>query len=300
MKKIATFLFLLAAISIFSDNIPQRVANNQLAWFAATGNGSTTNPFVQSVDLSASGPLNVNVQDQTTRPIGFYFSEILIPPTTTAALTAVEDKSVTLTSTAGCNVGDYFALFSGDRYFFAEITSLPGGNVVDVDTPLDFAFPIGSTAACFSRDLNVDGSISTRVFTVEVGGSGTSSIDITRLNFLLETATAPELSDFGDIAGGLAEGLVIRRVDGVTENIETIKNNGQFAIVAGGDLVPFDTGGIFGGVEGFTVRSTFSGQEKRGVAIRLNPGDELQILVQDDLSSLLQFQVVAQGHVVED
>ena len=43
-------------LPIFSlaENIPQRVANNQLAWFSAEGDGSTTNAFVPSVTMIGS------------------------------------------------------------------------------------------------------------------------------------------------------------------------------------------------------------------------------------------------------
>jgi hypothetical protein len=35
-----------------------------------------------------------------------------------------------------------------------------------------------------------------------------------------------------------------------------------------------------------------------GVAIRLGPGEDLEVLIQDDISSLVKFHLIAEGHVV--
>jgi len=45
-------------------------------------------------------------QDQTTRPVDFYFSQIKGAPTTVATDTAFEDYTVELTSAAGCTIGN--------------------------------------------------------------------------------------------------------------------------------------------------------------------------------------------------
>ena len=52
------------------------------------------------------------------------------------------------------------------------------------------------------------------------------------------------------------------------------------------------------GQDGFLFRLTFAGMNKLGVAIRLNPGEDLQFLVQDDLSGITVLEVTAEGHVV--
>ena len=102
---------------------------------------------------------------------------------------------------------------------------------------------------------------------------------------------------FGGISA-LANGVVLRKVDGVYHNIFNIKTNGDFALrsfdVAYDDKAP-------AGSYGFRCRTTFAGQSKRGVTIRLNgtSGDELQILNQDSLGALSHFNAIVQGHVVE-
>ena len=48
-----------------------------------------------------------------------------------------------------------------------------------------------------------------------------------------------------------------------------------------------------------TSRRTFGGQNKNGIVIRLkgDDNDELQAIIQDDLTDLDHFHVIAQGHV---
>jgi len=50
--------------------------------------------------------------------------------------------------------------------------------------------------------------------------------------------------------------------------------------------------------DGFTGRLTFAGQNKLGAVIRIGADEDLQIVIQDDLTGLSSFSVVAEGHQV--
>ncbi len=49
------------------------------------------------------------------------------------------------------------------------------------------------------------------------------------------------------------------------------------------------------GINGFVSRLTFSGQEKLGVVTRLELGEDIELIVQDNLSTLISLEVVAEG-----
>ena len=51
---------------------------------------------------------------------------------------------------------------------------------------------------------------------------------------------------------------------------------------------------------GLSVRMTFAGQDKHGVVVRLDTGEEFQIVVQDDLTGLETFSCMAEGHFVQN
>ena len=50
--------------------------------------------------------------------------------------------------------------------------------------------------------------------------------------------------------------------------------------------------------DGITGRFTFAGQDNLGSVIRLEPNEDLQFIVQDDLSSLQMFKIMAEGSEV--
>jgi hypothetical protein len=53
------------------------------------------------------------------------------------------------------------------------------------------------------------------------------------------------------------------------------------------------------GENGFRFRNSYAGQSKHGGVLRLAPSDTLDIILQDDITGLTDFQMMAQGHVVE-
>lgn len=258
-----------------------------------------------------NGSVDVNIQDQVTVPFDFFFVKVQGIPTT-VAVEVIPITSTTIlytvdvTDASGCSVGDYFGLFNSDsdinnRAYFGEIQAISigggtgGTDRITLDTPLDFSFQIGDTAACFSRDLAVDGSSTPQIFSVQVGTGANQSIDITRFMVSMYTDSAVDLGSFGDLAS-LTNGLVLRRVNGKVNNIWNIKNNGELANIT----FDYDTYTASGqGQDGCKFRNSYAGQDKHGVAIRLDPGDSLQLIVQDDISGLDQFRVIAEGHYVD-
>ena len=53
------------------------------------------------------------------------------------------------------------------------------------------------------------------------------------------------------------------------------------------------------GFDGLNARLTFGGQSKLGVVIRIASGEDLQLIVQDDLTGLLAFEIMIEGHIVD-
>jgi len=52
--------------------------------------------------------------------------------------------------------------------------------------------------------------------------------------------------------------------------------------------------------DGFTGRLTFAGQNKMGAVIRIGSNEDLQVVIQDDLTSLSLFKMIAEGSEVVD
>lgn len=256
---------------------------------------------VQIVDpLESNGGIPVNIQDQTSTPVDLYFLQAIGPPTTLTNTTSINSINIIVDSVASISVGNYLGIFSGvsaeNRFYFGEVLAVNGNNIT-LDTPLDFNFSAGDAVISTTRDLNVDGSTTKQSFIVR--GAGTASpleIDITRLIFQITDNSAMDDGLFGALPS-LTNGIVLRRNNGQINNIYNIKNNGDFGLVAfDKDYSDKAPAGLFG----LTVRSTFAGQSKHGVAIRLGVNESLELLIQDDLTGLNSFRILAQGHIVTD
>jgi hypothetical protein len=117
------------------------------------------------------------------------------------------------------------------------------------------------------------------------------------LNFIDNMAM--DFTSFGSLAE-LPNGVTLRykQADGTFINHFNFRSNGELIERSFDHIFQSKVGG---GSFGFVARSTWAGQDKRGVTIRLDGalGEEFQLVVQDDLTALDLLRVVGQGHIVQ-
>ena len=259
----------------------------------------------RGVTAESNGGLPVNLQDQTTPPIFVKMSNVT-NTTTLGAVVAIDDTSITVASDVGINVGDYLGLFNlvTDRFYVGTVLAKPGANVLNLDTPVDSIFSIGDTVGTGITNMaSVDGTIGSPViFSVRGADPGIDvTVDITRIIITCIADNPVDLTTFGDIAGGITNGLVLRRRDGFQFNHLNWKTNRDI-VGSMYDWNPFVATNPAQGVDGFAARLTYGGQSKVGVVIRLAPGEEYEALVQDLLNTLglNSLEIMVEGHVVTD
>jgi hypothetical protein len=254
-------------------------------------------PVTIKSPLEPNGSIPVTLQDQTTPPFIIKASQVT---NTTALAVAVspEDTDIEVVDSTGIIVGNYLGLFNTttDAFYVGTVLAI-NANVLSLDTPVDMAFEIGDTVGTGITNMAVDGSATTQIFTLRGADPGLSvTLDVTRIMILCTTNTQTNLTDFGDIEGGLLRGLVMRRTDGMINNIFNFKSNIEMkGFMFDWDALEASNPGQ--GVNGFSGRLTFAGQNKMGVVIRIGPGESIQLLVQDNLSSLLSLEVIFEGSV---
>jgi len=251
----------------------------------------------KQVHLEPNGSLPVTLQDQTTPPLIVNASDITAT-TTLAVETVEEDRTVTVVSAAGMSVGDLLGLFDTihNRYYAGYITAI-NSNVLSMDSPIDHVYIVGTIVGTGDTNLAVDGSVTPVIYTLRGADPGIAlTVDVTRIMFYCITSTATELTDFGDIAGGLTNGLLIRRTNGYINNIANFKSNIQMkGIMYDWEALSASNPGQ--GLYGFSGRLTFGGQNKMGVVLRVGPGESVQLMVQDNLSTLVALYVIFEGHI---
>ncbi len=251
--------------------------------------------------LEPNGAIRVSLQDQTSPLVIVPFSDI-INMTSLSANTSIGDKTINVTNTAGFVDGTFITIADpvNERYYITHQIGVASGNIITVDTPLDFAYPAGTQVTAGTHNIAVDGSTTTRIFSLRAGDSQPGvpiTVDVTRIIFKGVTTDTVDLSKFGDITGGLTNGIVLRKKDGVYNNIFNVKDNGEIASLMY-DFTIYQSTNPAQGENGFLGRLTFAGANKMGVTVRVGPGDDLQLLVQDDLSSLISLEMIVEGHVV--
>ena len=169
--------------------------------------------------------------------------------------------------------------------------------MVTIDTPIDFNYSSGSITFAANYHMNVDGSTTPQIFQVgPIGESVDLELDITRIMGYLQDDVEMDDAKFGGITA-LTNGVVLRRNNKYMTNFWNAKSNGELA------LLTYDFEYAEKAKQGSYAarfRNTYAGPSKHGVTIRLEPGDILEVIIQDDLTDLEDFIMMAQGHVVTD
>lgn len=254
--------------------------------------------LVNGVPIESSGAVPVALQDQ--------HSEMIIAPLYVqsnsgellASAVVVDDTTLTLDAGHGTGVGDVVCLKEGAHYYTGRVLDFAGGaNVPTMDTPLDHAYAIDAGVCIGDANLNVNGSLATPIV-AQVSPPPGVQWDITRMHIRMVDNAVMDAGTFGGIPA-LTNGVVLRRADGVSKNIGNVKTNGDLALLA--SSYSFDDKPP-SGKYGFTSNHVFGGQEHVGVTMRLNgsSADEMQVIIQDNLTGNEVLQIVAIGHVVED
>jgi hypothetical protein len=250
--------------------------------------------------VETNGGLAVNVQDQHSRAFDIFFAQDVGAPTTLTADVIEDAYTISVTTGHGLVQGSFFVLIDtvGQRGWTGTVITVAGDNTVNVDRPVSYAFPSVSTVVQQrTTEMNVDGSSTPQTFSV--GGSLVAQLDITRLMLQLTTDTTPAWDEFGDITvGATFRGVQCRLVNGTTTDLWNAKTNGELANLMY-DITIYE-GGVGLTVDGLAGRMTYAGQEKHGVTLRIGADEGVEIVIQDDLTSLDSFRMIACGHFVTD
>lgn len=249
-----------------------------------------------TVRVGAEGCMDTNVQDQHTRAFDVHFSQQIGGLLTLAVDAVINDYTITLTTGHGALVGQQLVIYdvTADRLYVGIILTVVT-DLITLDTPVNFSFLLATSVVALStRNMNVDGSVTRQTF--KVSPPITSKVHITRVMLQMTTTALPELDKFGDITGGITRGIILRVVNGINVNLFNVKTNGELVALVH-DVKFYD--GTQQGVNGLGARLTYGGQDKHGVVVELDTDESLELIIQDDLTTILSFTMIASGHVID-
>lgn len=220
--------------------------------------------------------------------------------TTTLTVATIGDGTeyqITVASAVGFAVGDYLHIENGVQEPTHPQVLAIVGNVFDLDRRIDEVHPIGTDVTKSILDLSTTvGTLAAPIsyFVEPVPGE---SWHITRMLMAMAHSSAGDLGKFGDLAS-LTNGVIIRvRTDGEYRTFTNWKNAGDMK----GDMydIAFDARSGGGGDYGTSGRWTFA---KSGMTVKLNgdTNDQLQVLIQDDITGLGFLTLKVQGHLEDE
>jgi hypothetical protein len=254
----------------------------------------------EPVRVEPNGGLAVNLQDQTSRAFDLFFTQDVGSPTTLTTDTVIDSYSISCTTGHGLAATNLFVLFDPvtQHGHTAEVVSVSGANIVNMDRPTSYVLPSASTVVQErTNELIVDGSGTRQIFSV--GSPLTAELDVVRIMFQMTTDDPAAWNLFGDQTA-LTRGLLFRQTKNVGGDVNhwNVKANSELSNLMYD--VQFFNSALPIGVNGLAGRLTYGSQGKHGVVLRIGAGEQLQIIVQDDLSDIVSFHIMAQGHIVTD
>jgi hypothetical protein len=233
------------------------------------------------------------VQDNNTeRVVEFLFKRTINLITLSEP---TEINSYTLKVEAGHNlvVNNYVALIEDGVPFQAKVLGV-NTNTITLDSPFDRVYSVSTVGARTTIDMNVNGSTTPVIF--NINPIQRAKWHINGVVIQITSTSAMDDSKFGGITA-LSKGLLLRHKNRHFYNISNVKSNGDFILrnysVQYSDKAP-------AGVFGLKAEKVFNGHNGNGSAICLR-GDtlnELQIIVQDNLTGLSRIQAMAFGRII--
>lgn len=244
---------------------------------------------------SIGGAMQVIETSPDNKPIDSYLLRVIGTPKLMTADTVIGDYTINMVAGHGFSAGDELLLAqNGDdvKSFNCKILTV-ATNTLTIDSPFDSVYTSASAVVLkVSKELNVDGSTTAVKF--DLPNSTNTQFHITRIIIHITDADEMDDSKFGSLTA-LSRGIIFRKKnsDGTYNNVFNVKNNGEFGELAY-DLTYQDA--IKHGTYGLHCRLTYGGLGKHGTVFKIKQGEAIEVLIQDDLTDLDSFRIMAQGH----
>lgn len=245
---------------------------------------------------SLNGAINVHLAGVHNSVVNDNFHQHSGIVTTTTTISSVGDTQIAVVSTVGFSIGDYIQIGGhiGDTTYTKIVNII--GLIMYINRPLGHMRSAGVTVEKIILDLSSSlGTMSTPQ-SYKVFPSAGQVWHIERIMIDMVHSTAGDLSLFGNIAQ-LVNGVIMRRFDGTsgTFNTFTVWNTNEdiFLDTASIEFLPRSSGG------GSYSTVSFGSFADIGLTIKLDAskGDYLEILIQDNITSLDNFKIKVQGHL---
>lgn len=249
---------------------------------------------IQWVSSGSKGAMNIHNKHVHTRPVSSFFHRHVGAVETLTVASVKNDTQITVSNAAAWVVDDRLDITNaGDSEpTEPEIVDI-ASNVVTLDRPLNFAWPVGTQVQKIDENMNAV-TVPTS-FRVTIPNDESWHVETIILNMIM--GSAGDDTTFGDLTR-LTNGLLIRAYDGELDQYYTLanwKSNGEIAF----NMVTQYNDKAGGGKFGFNGQGNILGRTGAVIQLRGWEGDFMEIATQDDLSGLDGFRIKLLGHLEE-
>lgn len=239
--------------------------------------------------------LGVHIEHLHQKIWNHYFKQDTGVTTTLNGAVAINAKVLEFTDASSFSVGDKVDLRLGliHKHMYRTITII-ATNTVTIDAGIDIALTDGSTINQTSFNMAVNGAVTPQIFKVlsTIG----ERVDVMRLLLQIVDNIAADDSKFGGIPA-LTNGVHLRKNNNDGESYQTISiwkankdmKEDMFNLDYTDKAGPSDHG----------VNGRWSIFDGTGAVINIDGdnAESVELIIQDDLTDLIDFQVKMQGHI---
>jgi len=246
-----------------------------------------------------NGALAVALQDQHSPKVGSWALMAVGARLPILSGVSINSYDILLGAGHGLTGGEEVFISTTERsqsFSVLDVTT----NTITLDSPLAFNAADGVAGLIeVTSNMAVNGEEDRKTFVVTVPESGIESLDIKGCRIHIADNVDMDDSKFGGI-GALTRGVVIRKytpaiwpANESSEFYFNIKSNLDLQVqldnLAWSDKAPAGQYGIL---------SDWRASEDDGITSRINPGDRLEVIIQDDLTDLISMVIWFYGHIV--
>lgn len=229
------------------------------------------------------------------KPVNQLFHKVLSTVTTVDIESEVNAIDLNVVDSSGFSIGNVLQIKNGSvETTFPTITDITANNI-ELDRPLDFAYPEGATVNVLRTNISLD-TLSASVSIPELYRIAPDPGQIWYIERVLITmvhSMSGTDDKFGDL-DALNNGVLLRgTVNGQTATFTNWKTNNDMKLDMFDVLYSSKVGASKFGTAG---RGSFN---RIGVSIQLdgNKGDCVDVIIQDDITGLDSLYIKAQGHI---
>lgn len=246
--------------------------------------------------MNVSGGLSRNIRNFNFLSKHFATQPATRLNTTIDVAVVTGDTTIPVNSTTNAIVGDFVMISGGGliELDFLRIITVNAGVSIVVNRPIDNNYDIGAIVEEWNINLNsIVGSIASPII-YELLSPTTENWFVDRLLITMIVETEPSDAAFGDIAE-LTNGVVVREQRDIQKTITFWQNNGNM-IHDMYDVTYTDRAG--GADYGLRARWSFNLNDS---LLKLLGGSahKLEILVQDNIQAIVNFQIKGSGYLLK-